>query len=251
MTTLVTTPEPSALAKLQPQDVLAAVLADTERLKELDIDKVERLFALARAMQADVARKEFHRDFNLVQGAMTPVRKLARNSQTVSTYARLEDVCRMLDPIVNAKGFSQSVSTADCPTAGHIRFVLLLRHIGGHEEQHHLDAPVDTTGPKGTQNKTALHGMASSGTYCTRQLKCKVWDVQIVSDDDGNAAAGVGPGSEKISDDEAADLEALIDEVNADRRRLYDICGIGAVSDLKKSQLKSTLALLEAKRGTR
>ena len=75
--------------------------------------------------------------------------------------------------------------------------------------------------------------------------------MQIVSDDDGNAAAGVGPGSEKISDDEAADLEALIDEVNADRRRLYDICGIGAVSDLKKSQLKSTLALLEAKRGQR
>ena len=57
--------------------MLAAVLADTDRLKELEIDKVERLFALAREMQADAARREFAEAFNAVQLEMTPVRKLA------------------------------------------------------------------------------------------------------------------------------------------------------------------------------
>ena len=241
MTTLVATPEPSALATL---------LADPDRLRDFPIETVERLFVLDRQIRADAARQEFAEAFNAVQSAMTPVRKLATNSHTHSTYARLEDVGRMLDPLILAHGFSRSLSTTDSPTSG-LRFVLVLRHVGGHEERHHLDAPVDDIGIQGKATKTALHGMASSYTYCERHLLLKVFGVQTVSDDDGNAAAGVGPGSERISDDEAADLEALIDEVNADRRRLYDICGIGAVGDLKKSQLKSTLALLEAKRGQR
>ena len=51
-----------------------------------------------------------------------------------------------------------------------IRFVLILRHTSGHEERHRLDAPVDNVGPKGSPTKTALHGMASSYTYCERHL---------------------------------------------------------------------------------
>ena len=241
----------TAIATTQPQDVLAAVLADTDRLKELEIDKVERLFALAREMQADAARREFAEAFNAVQLEMTPVRKLATNSHTRSTYALLEDVSRMLDPIVQAHGFSQSVSTDDCPTDGHIRFVLLLRHVGGHEERHYLDAPVDAIGIHGKATKTALHGMASSGTYCTRQLKCKVWDVNIVSDDDGNAAAGVGPGSELISIEQHDDVLATIHEVGADMGRFLKHFRLDSVGAMPVSRLKEAVALLEAKRGQR
>ena len=242
MTTLAASPEPSALATL---------LADPDRLRDFPIEAVERLFVLDRQIRADAARQEFYRDFNLVQGALSPVRKLGWNSQTSSHYARLEDVTRMLDPIMLEKGFSRSLSTEPSNKDEHIIFVLTLRHIGGHEERHRLEAPLDYLGPKGQANKTKIHGMASSYTICERQLLTKVWGLETFSDDDGNAAGGIGPGSETISDAEASDLEALIDEVNADRRRLYAICGIGAVSDLKKSQLKSTLALLEAKRAQR
>ena len=242
MTTLVATPEPSALAKL---------LADPDRLRDFPIETVERLFVLDRQIRADAARQEYFQAFNEVQSKMTPVRKLGWNPHTKSTFAKLEDVCRMLDPLVNAHGFSQSVSTGDCPIPGHIRFVLLLRHTGGHEERHHLDAPVDDTGIQGKATKTALHGIASSGTYCTRQLKCKVWDVQIVSDDDGNAAAGVGPGSERISESQADDLLALITEVDADYERFRNHFKILALTDLPVSRLKEAIALLNAKRAQR
>ena len=153
------------------------------------------------ARQRDAGRRrarEFAEAFNAVQREMAPVRKLATNSHTKSTYARLEDVARMLDPIILAHGFSRSLSTTDSPTAGHLRFALVLRHVSGHEERHHLDAPVDDIGIQGKAGtKTALHGMASSYTYCERHLLCKVFGVQVVSDDDGNAAAGVGPSAEK------------------------------------------------------
>ena len=120
---------------------------------------------------------------------MAPVRKLANNTQTGTMYARAEDVTGMLDPlIIGLEGFSRSLSTTDCPVEGHIRFVLILRHNSGHEERHNFDAPPDYLGPKGSPTKTKLHGMASSYTYCERHLLCKVFGVQLVADDDGNAA---------------------------------------------------------------
>ena len=241
MTDLVATP-PSALATL---------LADPDRLRDFPIETVERLFVLDQQIRAESARREFAESFNDVQQAMTPVRKLATNAHTRSTYARLEDVAKMLDPIILEHGFSRSISTTDSPTPDHLRFVLMLRHVGGHEERHHLDAPIDNIGIHGKATKTALHGMASSYTYCERHLLCKVFGVQVVSDDDGNASAGVGPGSEKISENQADDLETLMADVNASHARFLKHFKIDAVGALPVSRLKEAVSLLEAKRGQR
>ena len=70
--------------------------------------------------------------------------------------------------------------------------MLILRHTGGHEERHFLDAQPDYVGMKGNQNKTRLHGMASSFTYCERHLLCKVFAVQLARDDDGNGGFQLG-----------------------------------------------------------
>ena len=240
MTDLATTHEPTALAKL---------LSDPDRLRDFPIETVERLFVLDKEIRAESARREFSEAFNAVQRELTPVRKLATNSHTVSKYARLEDVTRMLDPIILAHGFSRSLSSTDSPTPDHLRFVLVLRHIGGHEERHHLDAPLDTVGIQGKTTKTALHGMASSMTYCERHLLCKVFGVQVVGDDDGNAAAGVGPSSERISLKQMDDLMALCDEVKADLDRFRKHFNLTNISNLPVSRLKEAIALLEAKRG--
>ena len=76
---------------------------------------------------------------------------------------------------------------------------MTLRHVSGHQEEYFMDAPSDHLGPKGNPVKTRLHGMASSGTYCERHLACKVFGIQVIGDDDGNAGAGVGPSAERIT----------------------------------------------------
>ena len=196
---------------------LASLLADPDRIKDIPVDNLERLFALQREWRADRAREDFAIAFNAVQGEMRPVAKVARNVHTKSMYARAEDVTAMLDPVINKHGFSRSISTDDCPAADHMRFTLILRHVGGHEERHHLDAPVDNVGMAGNATKTRLHGMASSYTYCERHLLCKVFGVHIVSDDDGLAGAAVGPGAEKITQEQADWLNTLADELSADK----------------------------------
>ena len=59
--------------------------------------------------------------------------------------------------------------------------------------------------------------MASSGTYCERHLLLKVWGVQTCADDDGNAGAGIGIGAEKISEEEALNVEAKLEEVGGNK----------------------------------
>lgn len=230
------------------KSALAQLLADPERLKDYPIETVERMFALDREIQADEARRSFAFAFNAVQSEMRVVQKTGRNTSTGSMFARAEEVNGMLDPIIIKHGFSCSVSTEDCPVEHHTRFVMILRHIGGHEERHRMDAPLDNVGPKGAPTKTALHGLASSYTYCERHLKLKVFNVQTTADDDGNAAAGLGPSSEKITKDQLADLNSLIEEVKGNKEKLMKIFGVSKLSDLAVSNLKPAVTMLEAKR---
>ena len=241
-------PKQASIAARQEPSALAQLLSDPDRLRDFPIETVERLFVLEQQIRAETARREFAAAFNRVQAAMTPVKKKAPNKQTASMYARAEDVMFMLDPLILAEGFSRSISTEPSEIQNTIRFVLILRHTSGHEERHRLDAPIDNVGPKGSPTKTALHGMASSYTYCERHLVCKVFGIVLIADDDGNAGAGVGPGSEVITDDQVSDLEALLREVSANRDKFMAYFKIASLSQMKRGQLKEAIQLLEAKR---
>ena len=199
----------TAITVQETPSALQVLLADPDRLKDYPVETVERLYTLHKDMQADQAKREFAEAFNRIQKAMAPVRKTVWNEQTSSYYARAEHVMAMLDPLILEEGFSRSLSCADCPLEGSIRFMLTLRR-GGHVEQHFIDGSPDYLGPQGRPNKTKIHGTFSSYTLAERHLLCKVFGIQLVADDDGNAAGGIGPGAEKITPDQALDLEALL-----------------------------------------
>ena len=167
---------------------------------------------------------------------MTPVIKLGKSD--LSSYAKAEDVMSMLCPIILDNGFSHSISAAPSDKGGDwTRFVLKLRHVGGHAEDHHMDAPVDHLGPKGSPVKTKLHGMGSSYTYCERHLLCKVFGVQLVDDNDGNRIKA----AEKISVDQSIVLNDLLterwpDKVEVARDRLLAFFGVSAISEIPVSR---------------
>ena len=245
MTTDLATTQPSPLAQL---------LADPDRLKEFPIETVERLFALDREMRQDGARAEFSHAMHALQGDLTPVRKVAENKHTKSWYATLEDVEAMLDPILQKHGFSVSLSSQPGAPADHSRFVLIVRHNGGHTEEHIWDAPIDDKGIRGEANKTRLHGGASARTYAKRYLKVDVFGVSTYRDDDGNAA-GTGVGAEPITQEQFQDLNDLADKSGADKVRLAawykSAYGIDALANLPARHFDRVKLMLEnrAKKG--
>ena len=173
-----------------PASPLDALLADPAKLKELPVETMERLFALQREARRDQAAEVFAEALLAVQRQIKPVAKTGHNTHTKSWYAKIEDVDKMLDPLLAEHGITASVSSRPSDKPEHTVFILTLRK-GIHSEQHELESPLDYLGPGGKANKTKMHGLGSSYTYCGRYLKANVFNIQTFKDDDGNAGGGV------------------------------------------------------------
>ena len=228
---------------------LAALLADPDKLREIPVETVERLFALNERMVAAEARRNFDEAFNRVQSRMEPVRKRGKGVHG-SQYAKLEDVCAMLDPLLVEEGFSRSTSEGDSPKPGHMRIVLTLRN-SGHSEQHFMDAPADTkgsSGPASGGNKTALHGIGSTYTYCERKLLCHVCGVQTVPDDDGMASGKIGQGAARISEAQATEIERLLEERGADKVKFCEVFEVDAIRALPVHSYRPAIQMITSKR---
>ena len=228
---------------------LDALLADPERLKDLPVETMERLFALQREARADAAKERFHEAFHKLQSEMTPVRKAATNKQTNSMYAKAEHVDGMLQPLLTKHGFSTSGSAVPCDVPDTVRFRLIVRH-SGHSEEHFMDAPIDNVGMKGSPTKTRLHGTGSAETYALRRLKCNVFDVRLVDDDDANAAGGIGPGAEPITPEQADELRKIADEVKADIPAFCRYLKVDGIPSIPASRFMEAKQALERKRAS-
>ena len=224
---------------------LATILADPERLNTLPVETLERLLALQERYDAEQARRAYFEAFARVQGRMQPVQKAGDNPQTRSKYAMLDDIKKMLDPLLAEEGFAQSVAMVPGAPEGLMRFELLIRHRDGHSERHYLDAPGDDRGMKGNPTKTALHGMRSSMTYCRRALICDVWDIRTHEPDDDGNAGGAGPGAEPITDEQRAEIEREIDRSRPNVEKLLAWIGCESVADIPTAKFRETLAMLK------
>ena len=229
---------------------LDAILADPDKLRDVPIEVMERLFALQRGARSDQAREAYAVAFHALQGDLTPVRKRAKNSQTGSMYANAEAVNEMLDPVLHNHGFSVSLSSEPCDLPEQLRFVLIVRHVRGHSERHTMDAAVDNIGPKGSPTKTKLHGGASSYTFVGRHLKCNVFNVQLVKDDDGNAGGGIGPSAEKITLDQANELNTIAENVGADKIAFCTYLKVDSITSIPAGRYREAKLALERKRGS-
>ena len=223
----------------RPTSALDTLLSDPERLSAVPIETVERLYAIHQKEAERNDKGAFSEAFRKVQSRMTPVHKAAQGAHG-SKYAKAETIHAMLAPLIHEEGFSWSSSMADCPLERHARIVLTIRH-GPHVETHFYDAPIETS----NRGMSALHSSRSTWTYCERTLLTKVFGVRETEDDDGNAGGTVGPGSEPITEDQVADLNAKIEELHASKRKFLALLKVDALEDLPAIEFKNAVSLLE------
>lgn len=210
-----------------------------------DIESLRELMALKREWEADEARKAYAKAMSLVQEEMPVVLKTAQNKQTGSLYAKEETISKIIKPIYTKGGFSLSFNTGECPLESHIRVICSISHAGGHIEKIYVDYPYDCTGIKGTVNKTKIHGYKSTYSYAKNTLTCMAFNVATGDDDDAVGATIV----ESITEEQAADLKALMEEVGADHGKFCQYMGVTALIDIPVSDHQKAITALEAKRG--
>jgi hypothetical protein len=231
-----------AIDELDREATIINVIARAASDPNTDVDKLERLLAMQERVLERAAEQAFNVAMREAQENMGPVLKNKENKETHSTYANLEQVSKLMDPIIYKHGFSMSFGTADCPYPNHYRVTCDVSHTGGFTKHYQADVPVDNTGPKGAQNKTMTHGFGSALSYGRRYLKLLIFDV-ATTDDDGRAAGNGRP----ISKEQFETLNGLADAVGADKPKLCQYMKIDALNELPAFSYDNAVSILTQK----
>lgn len=140
------------------------------------------------------------------QRSITFASKDAKNPHFKSTYADLPAVIDAIKPALNDAGivFLQTFSPSE---AGFIAVTTRLIHETGEWIEDTATVPLPKSDPQ---------GYGSAATYARRYSLAAITGL-YQDDDDGNAASNAKPAQiAKVTAKQAADLQALADEVGAD-----------------------------------
>lgn len=233
-------------AELTPQSETAAIIQVIERAAsnpDVDVEKMERLFAMGKEMRRERAEQSFNAAMSLAQAKMGRISTDATNSQTRSKYATYGQLDRALRPIFTELGFALSFSSGDGAPPDCVRVLCYVSHKDGHTRTYQCDMPADGKGAKGGDVMTKTHAAGAAFTYGQRYLLKLIFNVAIGEDDtDGNMPR------ETITEEQAMDLEALADEVGAKKPALLSWVGVDSFAKIPERHYERVRAELEKKR---
>jgi hypothetical protein len=227
----------NGLATVQATNPLAILAAAVER--GADPDQLEKLLALQERYERNEAAKAFADALTTFQSKCPTIRKNRTATITGSrssysyNFASYDDVMRQITGLLTECGLALSFSTENQDKG--IRVTLKIRH-GTHVEPHTLDVPV----PAMSVNDTQRYGAALS--YAKRYALCAALNI-VVSDEDDDAQSAVEP----ISDEQARELEAFIDEHDIDQAAFLNWIDVGTIADIPAHRLDNAWAGLRAK----
>lgn len=180
----------AAVVAINDNTALMAAIARAASDPTVDVEKMERLFAMHERMEARQAEVEFNAAMSRVQASMRRVSTDATNNQTRSDYATYGQLDKALRPLYTAEGLSLSFDSESAAT-DMLRVVCYVSHTAGHTRRYAIDMPADGKGAKGGDVMTKTHATGSAASYGMRYLLKMIFNVALgEDDDDGNGASG-------------------------------------------------------------
>lgn len=228
-----------------PAVSLLEVISRAASDPNVDAEKMERLWQLHERISARQAEIEFNKAMNACQVEMPAVLRNKINTEKDARYADLEQLDKVSRPIYTKHGFSLSFGTADCPLPGHARQTCDVSHVGGHTRRYQADIPLDLTGPKGTPNKTGTQGFGSTMSYGQRYMTKLIFNIALTNEDNDGET---GEGSQPISKEQIANIEALLTELGKDKKKFLKWAKVDSLDQIVVGAYSETIKTLEAMR---
>ncbi len=241
MSKAVTKIEPAEVAPIQSDS--AALITLIQRAASdpnVDIEKMERLFAMHERMTAQQAKTAYLSAFAKLQAALPAAVRRGKGHNN-KNYARYEDLIETLRPHLAEHGFS--VSHRVDTSTGQIKVTGVLGHSAGHSEETSMMLPPDTSG-----GKTAVHATASAISYGKRYVTLTLTGIATEGEDDDARRATAG---EMITDEQAADLAAKLDAAGVDVPAFCGFFKIAKYADLPAAQYSRALKMIEQAKAKR
>lgn len=249
---LQTTEDQSQLpAASQAGQVMEALTKSLETGK-LDPDQLSKVLDAQERILDRQAKMDFAYAMADCQSKMPSILKEEYNDHTKSKFESLDALNKAIAPVYTEAGFSISFGTDTCPaptgdeSGMWIRITAEVTHRSGHSKGYHYDLPYDLAGAQGTVNKTKIHASGSTLTYGRRYLLKLIFNL-ITSeevDNDGNDVVGY----ECITEDQIANVRALLDETDTDEYSICKHCKVESLDLLPTNKLKYVINTLEARR---
>jgi len=197
-----------------------------------DINKMQ---AIVDMRNNDITRKakiKFSQDFAKMQEKMPRIVSLHNNTQTKSKYAKIEDINKQVQPILQEFGFGVSFRVLSQDKEG-VSVKAILMHESGYEESTDLYMPFDNKGAQGTVNKTMIHATGSTVTYAKRYAMCMLLNISTGDDTDGNTSV-----SNLISDKQLDIISAKLNEGDCNIPKFLAFYKVRSIGELKASSFE-------------
>lgn len=175
-----------AFAVAGPMDnSIMAVISRAAADPTCDIEKMERLLAMHERMQAKTAEASFNAGMAQMQCEIPTVFEAAVNLHTGNAYATLDDITRIIKPIMQRHGFAITFKVENQEKA--ISITGILMHRDGHREETTMTLPADIG-----KGRNEVQAVGSSTTYGKRYVMCALLNITTseARDDDAQSADG-------------------------------------------------------------
>lgn len=233
---------PSAIAK--PPDV-AGMMEKALAMGPEGVSALRELVTLHREQQEYNARLEFAEALSRFQEECPPIPRSSvagfktRSGQEVAyKYAGLEEILTTTREALRRHGFSLGFDTT---VVGPLMQVTgILRHVNGHAERSSFSVPTSSANP-GMSDQQKYAGAL---TFAKRSVIISLLGL-IVSDPDTESQEDAAT----LTDDQAANLEALVDETGTDRNKFLQWANAPTFAQIRASRYVDAVAYLERKRG--
>jgi hypothetical protein len=221
---------------------IMAMIQQATAMSEVDTGKMQALMDMYYKSEDREAAKSYNRNLAKVQPLIPRIVATHTNSQTNSKFAKLEDVNKIVVPIIAEYGFSFMHKTI-AQTKDDVTVEVLLKHADGHQESTIITYPIDNVGIAGKVNKTTIHGIASATTYARRNGECQLLNISIGGQDtDGNLP------SDMVTEEQVEKLQELIAETDTDIARFCRHFKIDSLADMPASKYLAALGMLSVKK---
>lgn len=228
------------LAPSETRDLLKAAI------EKGGVDAIERVAALYERSEARAAARSYHGAMTRFSAAMRPIEKTAQAnivSKTGAkfgyTYAPLDTIARAISEPLKDAGLSYTWDSEF--KEGMISVICTVRHIDGHTQTATFTCPTESPAGMSAQQK-----VAAALTFGRRQSLVQA--LGLSSCDADSDGANPPSGGEVISDKEAADLDCLIGEVDADCVKFLTWLKVDSIQEIQKSDYLRAVRALEQKR---
>lgn len=233
-------------AKAEDVSIVRLMQVAVERLggegAEQTVAALERLVALKERMDDRQAEAEFADAMARFQGMCSeiPENKTAKvltksGSKYQYSYAGLDDIAKTVRPFLAECGLSYTWDSEI--KDGLVRAICTVIHRNGRSRSSSFISPIDESAH---MNITQKHGAAL--TYAKRYALLQVLGLSTGDiDTDGNDPT-------TITENQAADIEALLEETGSSRGRFLEYMGVTCIADIRTADYRNAITKLEEKR---